>query len=256
MMAAALKFQQDIGVDEAIGLSPVNYYDIDLGQLKKPAPIPHIKPVATTPAAPPAPLARDIRADIQKIDKLEDLRTYIESFEGCDLKKTAKNTVFADGNPSAKIMFIGEAPGHEEDRQGKPFVGASGILLDKMLAAIGLSRAENAYISNILPWQPPQNRTPESAEIALCLPFIERHIELINPEIIVFLGGTSAKTLLNIDTGIMRLRGQWKTYTSPADKNFNTIATFHPAFLLRTPAQKRAAWQDFLSIKQKLNQEA
>ncbi|MEO0327073.1 MAG: uracil-DNA glycosylase [Pseudomonadota bacterium] len=182
---------------------------------------------------------------------LEELRTAIAAFEGCNLKRTAKSTVFADGNPDAKIMLIGEAPGRDEDMQGLPFVGRAGQLLDRMLAAIELDR-NKVYISNIIPWRPPGNRTPTPQETEICRPFIERHIELIQPEIIVLLGGSSAKTLLRTSDGIMRLRGKWSE-VSTKHAAVRAMPTLHPAYLLRQPAHKRLSWQDLLQIKQVLD---
>jgi len=185
---------------------------------------------------------------------LEELEVAVRAFEGCTLKKTATNTVFADGNPQARIMFVGEAPGADEDRQGKPFVGASGKLFNKMVNSIGLDR-NSLYITNILFWRPPGNRNPSSSEIAVCLPFLERQIELVNPDILVPLGGPATKTILGVQEGITRLRGQWHTYQS---KNLLTpIATipfFHPAYLLRSPGHKGKTWQDLISIKDKLQE--
>lgn len=183
---------------------------------------------------------------------LEELKQAIESFEGCNLRRTAKSTVFSDGNPDTQIMFVGEAPGREEDLQGLPFIGRSGQLLDLMLAAIGLSR-ETVYISNVIPWRPPGNRAPTPAETEVCLPFIERHIELIAPKVLVMLGGSSAKTLLHTSEGILRLRGKWKQL-SFSDHSVDAMSTLHPAYLLRQPGQKRLAWQDFLKIKSKLDE--
>ena len=183
---------------------------------------------------------------------LEELRHAVENFEGCDLKLGAKNTVFCDGNVDAKIMLVGEAPGADEDLQGKPFVGMSGQLLDKMMSAIGLDRGM-VYISNIIPWRPPGNRPPSTQEIAACLPFIERHIYLKKPEFLLLLGGVATKAILNNNAGIMRLRGQWHTYTPPcAEDGFpsiQTLPTFHPAFLLRSPNQKVYAWEDLKMLK-------
>ncbi|PCI04364.1 MAG: uracil-DNA glycosylase [Hyphomicrobiales bacterium] len=183
---------------------------------------------------------------------LEELKQAIESFEGCNLRRTAKNTVFSDGNPDTQIMFVGEAPGREEDLQGLPFIGRSGQLLDLMLGAIGLSR-ETVYISNVIPWRPPGNRAPTPAETEVCLPFIERHIELIAPKVLVMLGGSSAKTLLRTSDGILRLRGKWKEL-SFSGHSVDAMSTLHPAYLLRQPGQKRLAWQDFLKIKSKLDE--
>lgn len=183
---------------------------------------------------------------------LPDLRQRMEAFEGCGLKHGATQLVFADGNPEAKIMLIGEAPGAEEDKQGRPFVGLSGKLLDRMFATIGLDRT-SFYITNIVPWRPPGNRQPTAAEIALCLPFLEKHIALVAPRLLVFLGGVAAKTLLNTTEGIVRLRGQWKTYANPyLPEPIPALATFHPAYLLRSPGQKALVWQDLLAIQKTL----
>lgn len=183
---------------------------------------------------------------------LEDLRTALEQFEDCTLKLTATNTVFSDGNPKAKIMLIGEAPGADEDRQGIPFVGTCGQLLNNALHTIGLDRT-NIYIANIVPWRPPGNRPPTAQEIALCLPFIKRHIELIQPELLILLGGVATKSLLNSPEGIMKLRGNWSTYSSDElKKPVRAIATYHPAFLLRSPSQKAQVWKDLLLIQEEL----
>ncbi len=185
---------------------------------------------------------------------LGDLRERLEAFDGCPLKQTAKTLVFGAGDPEAQIMLIGEAPGAEEDRQGEPFVGPAGLLLEKMLASIGLSR-NSVYITNILPWRPPGNRSPSDTEIAACLPFVQRHIELIAPRIIVMLGGTSAKALLNRSEGIMRLRGKWLDYRiEPLNTLIPARAILHPAYLLRQPAQKRETWIDLLAIQEKLHE--
>ena len=186
---------------------------------------------------------------------LEELRIAFEAFDGCPLKETAMNFVFADGNPDAKVMFIGEAPGADEDRLGLPFVGPAGRLLDRMLAAIRLDRTQ-VYITNILPWRPPGNRNPTDTEIAACLPFLERHIELANPEILIFVGGTAAKTLLRRTEGIMRLRGKWMSYETGLGDPITARALLHPAYLLRQPAQKRETWTDLLDIKSRLDQSA
>ena len=181
---------------------------------------------------------------------LAALREAMLSFDLCPLKKTARNLVFADGAPQAQIMLIGEAPGQEEDRRGLPFVGRSGQLLDKMLAAIGLSRADNIYITNILPWRPPGNRNPFDWERAVCRPFLDRHIELIAPKILIFLGGVAAKELLNTTRGIMSLRGRWHKMKIK-DREIDALPTLHPAYLLRQPAQKSLAWSDMLLVKKK-----
>ena len=183
---------------------------------------------------------------------LDQLRLAVEAFDGCGLKRTAMNTVFADGNPRADLMLVGEAPGAEEDRKGLPFVGAAGHLLDRMLAAIDRDRT-SAYISNILFWRPPGNRNPTNEEIAVCLPFVQRHIALVRPRVLVLVGGIAAKTLLNRSEGITRLRGKWYKYC-PDDSGVPVDATavFHPAFLLRKGHQKRETWQDLISIRARL----
>jgi DNA polymerase len=178
---------------------------------------------------------------------LDELRAMLDRFDGCALKVGASRLVFADGNPQAKLMFVGEAPGRDEDIQGLPFVGRSGQLLDRMLAAIGLDRT-SVYIANIIPWRPPGNRTPTPQESQICLPFIRRQIELVDPDLLVCLGGPSAQTLLGLKDGITRTRGRWFAYTNGA-RDIRAIATFHPAFLLRSPLQKRIAWRDFLAVK-------
>ena len=183
---------------------------------------------------------------------LAELRAALEAFDGCPLKATAMNFVFADGKPGASLMLVGEAPGAEEDRQGLPFVGPAGRLLDKMLEAIGIERKE-AYISNILPWRPPGNRNPADSEIAACLPFVERHIELAAPRILVLVGGISAKSLLRSRDGIMRLRGRWLKYRPPEGEPMTARALLHPAYLLRQPAQKRVTWRDLLEIRERLD---
>jgi len=192
--------------------------------------------------------ARELAAAAQTLDELKDA---IAKFEGLSLKATATNLVFADGNPEARLMLIGEAPGAEEDRRGLPFVGAAGQLLDRMLAAIGHDRT-NSYITNIVNWRPPGNRKPSPAEMALCQPFIDRHIALVNPALIVLLGDTAAKTLTNRTEGITRLRGKWFTWARPEGGTIPLLPTFHPAFLLRSPSQKREAWMDLLTAKRKL----
>lgn len=194
--------------------------------------------------------ARDIAAACQS---LEALREALERFEGCSLKHTAKNLVFADGNPQARLMLIGEAPGRDEDLEGRPFVGPSGQLLDKMLAAIGLDR-RLVYIANTLPWRPPGNRPPTSAEISICEPFIQRQIELVDPALLVCLGGVASKQMLRSDLGIMKLRGRWMNYDIKG-RQVPVLPLFHPAYLLRQPAQKRLAWRDLLMLKARMAQE-
>ena len=188
---------------------------------------------------------------INKISSLEQLKSYMSDFKGCELYKSSTNMVFSDGNPKSEIMLIGEAPGHDEDIQGKPFVGRSGKLLDKMLEAIELNR-EKVYIANIIPWRPPSNRRPTDEEIEICLPFIKKHIELIKPKALMLLGSTATFALLKNTEGITKIRGKW------VDLNLNsvsvpTLPTFHPAFLLRQPAQKKHVWEDLKSLKNKVS---
>ncbi len=178
------------------------------------------------------------------------LRAALQDFEGCALKKTAAQLVFADGNPEAEVMLVGEAPGREEDRMGLPFVGESGRLLDRMLAAIGLDR-NSVYITNVVFWRPPGNRHPSQEETTVCAPFARQHVALVKPKVLVLLGGVAAQTLLDTSEGITRLRGRWFAYPGP-DRAIPALPTFHPAYLLRQPALKRAAWQDLLAIKAKI----
>jgi len=216
--------------------------------------------IAPPPPA-PAPVATDgglisndgavasARALAAAATTLDDLRAALGAFDGCPLKQTAMNLVFADGNPQASVMVIGEGPGAQEDRQGLPFVGVSGQLLDRMLACIGLDRT-TAYITNVLFWRPPGNRTPTASEIAACLPFAERHIELVDPDYLLFVGGISAKTLLGRSEGILKLRGRWAHYQHVGlARPIPAMASLHPAYLLRQPAQKRLAWRDLLALK-------
>ncbi len=204
------------------------------------------------PAAPPPPevAAMAAREAAAAAKTLDELRALLDSFQGCGLRGTATQLVFADGNPQGRIMFVGEAPGYEEDMTGKPFVGRSGKLLDRMMEAIGLDRTK-AYIANVVPWRPPGNRTPTPQETATCLPFIRRQIELADPDVLVCLGGPAAQTLLGIKDGITRMRGRWFPYDM-GTRDIRAIATLHPAYLLRQPLQKRLAWRDFLAIKKAL----
>jgi uracil-DNA glycosylase family 4 len=249
---AALRWQVEMGADEAIGAVRVDRFAVPAAAPAA-APPAAPRPVAPPPAASrPNASAQTASAIAQGAQSLEELRAALAVFDGCPLKATATNLVFADGNPKAKVMLVGEAPGADEDRQGKPFVGVSGQLLDRMLACIGLDRT-SVYITNILPWRPPGNRSPTAAEIAICLPFVERQIELVDPELMVLLGGTAAKTLLATADGIVRTRGKWLNYSTPGlPRPVTAIATYHPAYLLRSPAQKRDSWRDLLMIKNKL----
>lgn len=192
----------------------------------------------------------------QAADSVAALRDALLGFDGCALAKTATNLVLCDGNPEAAVMFVGEAPGAEEDRQGLPFVGASGKLLDRMLASIGLDRTR-AFISNTVFWRPPGNRTPTTQEMAICMPFLERLIELVDPRILVTLGGPAAKSVLAENAGVSKLRGRWFSYSTPRlPRPIPATAMYHPAYLLRSPAQKRDAWRDLLALKKRLETEA
>ena len=190
--------------------------------------------------------------ELKNCSTLEMLKDAILKFDGCDLKKTATQIVFADGNPSSDIMFVGEAPGAEEDRQGIPFCGASGQLLDKMLASINLDR-KSVYITNVIPWRPPGNRTPTDNEINLMKPFLMKHIEIVMPKILVAIGGSSAKAVLDIKGGILRHRGVWSELELDNGKKISTIPTLHPAYLMRAPNQKKLAWEDLKSIRSRLS---
>ena len=233
---------------EVTGKSPADHIrDRQEAKPAKPAFTPTPAMAATLPDATVIQSAWELSSAAQTI---EQLKKAMSGFEGCNLRVTAKNMVFADGNPEADIMFVGEAPGRDEDIQGLPFVGRSGQLLDRMLAAIDLTR-ENAYISNVIPWRPPGNRPPTPHETEICRPFIERHIELAKPKLLVMLGGSSAKTLLKTTDGIMRLRGKWSEVAT-GNITVKAMPTLHPAYLLRQPAHKKLVWQDFLKIKREL----
>jgi uracil-DNA glycosylase len=205
--------------------------------------------LAAAPAAPEAAIMA-ARQAAKSAETLEALRGLLEAFEGCMLRTTATQLVFADGNPKSRVMFVGEAPGRDEDIAGVPFVGRSGKLLDLMLAAIGLERTQ-VYIANIVPWRPPGNRTPTPHESAICLPFIHRQIELANPDILVCLGQPSTQTLLGTKEGITKTRGRWFKFDT-GSREIRALATYHPAFLLRSPLQKRLAWRDFLALQKTL----
>ncbi len=260
-----LKFLYELGIDEVFESSPTNKMNtparfiplkednliikntkVNVNQMGKTM---EVKENDSLNLLPPAGSTKGLAAQAKT---LHELRTIVENYNECPLKKTATNTVFSDGNPQAKIMVIGEAPGADEDRQGLPFVGLSGKLLDRMFAAIGLDRT-TIYITNIIFWRPPGNRQPTSSETNLCLPFVERHIELVSPDFLILVGGTSAKTILQTNEGIMKLRGKWLSYqTSTMVRPVKTLAIFHPAYLLRAPGQKRQAWLDLLMLKQAL----
>ena len=256
-----LDFYAETGVDALLGESPVDRFastepaEPAARSVQPVTPAADLNSVArAAPAAPPAPdeAVMQARSVAKNAKTLDELRAILDRFEGCALKSTASQLVFADGNPEARLMLVGEAPGREEDIEGLPFVGRSGKLLDHMLAAIGLDRT-SVYIANIVPWRPPGNRTPTPQESQICLPFILRQIELADPDILVCLGGPSAQTLLGIREGITKTRGRWFAFET-GKREIRAMPTFHPAFLLRSPLQKRFAWRDFLAIKEALDQ--
>ena len=253
-----LKWYADIGVDEVVTETPEDWL-----AAPPPAPEPVAESRPQAAAVPPKPAdapagteeaVQDAVALAKKAATVDDLRAALEGFDVCALKKTARNLCFVDGNPDAKILFIGEGPGAEEDRQGLPFVGASGQLLDRMLASIGLDRTQ-VLISNTVFWRPPGNRTPTPAETEICRPFVERLIKIVAPAVIVAVGGPAAKMLLGETQGIGRLRGKWYDYTNAeiADA-IPATPLFHPAYLLRSPQMKREAWHDLLMLKRKLDE--
>ncbi|HZP99227.1 MAG TPA: uracil-DNA glycosylase [Reyranella sp.] len=270
--AAILQWYVDQGLDETIGEQPVDRFAVlspataasAAAPLATPTPLPRPRAPVPPPLQAPAPrapvpiespqLVEDARALAARCTTIAELEAAIRAFEGCALKRTAKNTVFADGVAGAPLMIVGEAPGADEDRLGKPFVGVSGQLMDRMLEAVGRSRERDTYITNILFWRPPGNRTPTLAEQAICLAFTRRHIELARPKVLVLAGGTSAKAILDTTEGITRLRGKWTTLTLDDGTSVPTLPTFHPAYLLRTPASKRQSWWDLLAIDKKLRE--
>ena len=245
---AALDWQVDLGADEAIEERPVDRYAhaaAAMEEARKPAPA-----AAPAPALSPEvdPVA-DARRAAEAAQGLDGLRAAMAAFEGCELKRGARNLVFCDGDPNARVMIVGEAPGRDEDREGRPFVGRAGRLLDRMFAAIGLSRHEGGlYITNVLPWRPPQNRDPRPEEVAMMLPFLERHVALADPDLLVLMGNHSCGALLG-RKGITRLRGNWaQALGKPA------LPMFHPAYLLRNPHAKREAWHDLLMLQARLRE--
>jgi DNA polymerase len=261
-----LDFYVAAGVDAALGevavdrLAPAQAPPPEATAARQTAasPAPRAEPPQRAPdlLLAPAPTSPDIavmaaRETARSAASLDDLRDLLTRFEGCALRTTAKQLVFADGNPTARVMFVGEAPGRDEDIAGLPFVGRSGKLLDLMIAAIGLDRTR-AYIANVIPWRPPGNRTPTPQETQICLPFTLRQIELANPDILVCLGGPSSQTLLGVKEGIKRTRGRWFTFHT-GTREIRAIATFHPAYLLRSPLEKRFAWRDLLAIRKVLD---
>lgn len=304
-LLSTLEFLEHIGAGEPIAELPTSKSTLELYSAKKLFPkiqapeklqasinmpvnrnVPEVtqaiapRTLQTAPASPMPPLARrsvapqlketqshveDAKKLAQSAKTLSELQEALESFQGCGLKHTSMSTVFADGNSQADIMLIGEAPGADEDRQGLPFVGTSGQLLDNMLYAIGKTRKDDFYIANVIPWRPPGNRPPTSEETRICLPFIRRHIELKNPKVLIFIGATAAKALLGTKEGMSKLRGKWFGYPVSEDeprsadlsdqKQLCTIPAtvlFHPSYLLRSPGQKKHAWEDLLKIKKAL----
>ncbi len=248
--AEALRWLAEMGADEIIGEEPVN-------RLAAPAPRP--QPAAAAPQRPEVAMLPAVAVPSQSsaCNSLQEIAAALEGFESCPLKKTATRLCFADGNPAARVLLVGEAPGRDEDIQGKPFVGQSGQLLDRMLAAIGLSRGADdresaVFITNVVFWRPPGNRTPTEAETQMCLPFLLRTIELQKPDVIVCLGATPAQRLTGRTEGILKMRGKWVTATV-SGRNIPLLPTLHPAYLLRQPAQKRLAWRDLLSLRQSLD---
>ena len=276
-----LAFYLEAGVDGVLVEQPINHFGPEASAATlaagaaprtaavTPEPAPSAprarlpEPRASAPAATsamPAPgpsltlspdtAAMAAREAAKSAASLDELRAIMQGFRGCALRVTATQLVFADGNPQARVMFVGEAPGRDEDLAGLPFVGRSGKLLDRMLAAIGLDRT-SAYIANIIPWRPPGNRTPTPQESQICLPFILRQIELADPDVLVCLGGPSSQALLGFKDGIRRTRGRWLSFDT-GKREIRAMATFHPAYLLRSPLEKRHAWRDFLAVKQAL----
>ena len=264
-----LAFYAAAGVDDALGDDPIDRFAESaqrqaaplqqatqaaeaprLGSDRTAPPPPRPAAVAAVPDEAQAAAARELAS---KAASLDELKQIMEGFDGCNLKATAKSMVFADGNPEADLMLVGEAPGRDEDLEGLPFVGRSGQLLDRILAAIGLDR-KSAYIANVIPWRPPGNRTPTPHETEICRPFVERQIALAKPKVLVTLGGPSAKLLVGSPEGILRLRGSWKSHVTSDGTVIPVMPTLHPAYLLRNPAHKKLAWRDFLEVKAKLRE--
>lgn len=266
-LESLLKWYVDQGIDETIGEEAIDRFAAPTPpapmpvqpQVQAPTPIRAVPPAAPAVLRGPVPiespqLVEDARALARRCNSVTELEAAVRAFEGCALKRTAKNTVFADGVAGAPVMVVGEAPGADEDRLGKPFVGVSGQLMDRMFDAIGMSRERDLYITNILFWRPPGNRTPTLAEQAICMAFTRRHIELARPKVLVLAGGTAAKSVLDTTEGIMRLRGKWTSLSLDDGSAVPTLPTFHPAYLLRTPASKRQSWSDLLSLDKKLRE--
>lgn len=272
-LLALLAWYRDLGVTDTVGEAPVNWLagpapdnpawfetaeqtPSRTHQGRAPAPVrpaaPHPAPTRTFPATPPDAAEHDARAAAAAAQSLDELGAILARFDGCALKATAKNLCFYRGAARAPVMWIGEAPGREEDLEGKPFVGRAGQLLDRMLRSIGLGESD-VHITNIVYWRPPGNRTPTPQEAQICRPFLFRQIELVEPEILVLLGNAAAKHVLGIADGILRIRGKWRQIEAGA-RSIPAMATLHPAYLLRTPANKRLAWRDLLAISERLGQ--
>jgi uracil-DNA glycosylase len=257
--ATLIAWYSEMGVDIALDEHAVDRLAARPPEPPKPEAPPSPPPLASPPRAShrPAPVpptdetAREARDIARAAATLDELRAALDRFEGCNLRLTATQLVFADGNPAARVMLVGEGPGRDEDIRGLPFVGRSGQLLDRMLAAIGLDRTA-VYIANIVPWRPPGNRRPTPQETAVCRPFIERQIELADPDFLVLLGGAAASELLDSPDGILRLRGRWREYDT-GKRRIRALPTLHPAYLLRQPLHKRFAWRDFLTLKDALD---
>ena len=254
---SALVWLIEAGADEAVGEVPVDRFAAKPAAVAKAAPAVKAAPVARPAVAAAPKVVADPNDPIGEAitrargaTSLAELKAALESYEGCALKRSATNTVFADGNPESRVLFIGEAPGRDEDRQGLPFVGRAGKLLDKMMAAIGLDRS-SAYITNVLNWRPPDNREPTPEEAAMCLPFLRRHIELVNPIVMILLGGTSVRHVMGMSDGIMKTRGRWLEY-NVGGAMVPVMPTLHPAYLLRQPAHKKLAWRDLQAVERRI----
>lgn len=244
------------GVDETCGDIPLSIYKnaVNLSTVSGKGEDVKVRPVISNLAQNTNGACKTAIDICEAISSLEELKSAVENFEGCALKHTASKTVFGDGNPQAKLLLIGEAPGADEDRVGIPFVGRSGQLLDKMMASIGYNR-EKYYICNILPWRPPGNRTPLDSEVAVCLPFLKKQIDLVDPDFIFILGGSAANSLLNMAETISKMRGHWYEYQKTNGKTAKVLASFHPAYLLRSSGQKSKAWSDVLRLKKAIDDE-
>jgi uracil-DNA glycosylase len=255
--ADLLRWYVAMGADEAIAAAPLDRLIVSPRATPTAAPVVQRAPVPAQTARPipeaPTAAAASARSLAAAVDTLAALGAAVAAFEGCALKRTATNTVFADGVPDAPLMVIGEAPGADEDRLGRPFVGRSGQLLDRMLASIGYDRSRNAYITNVLFWRPPGNRKPTPEETAACLPFVWRHIALLAPKVVLMCGGTATSALLGRAEGITRLRGRWLDLpVEGLDRPVPALATYHPSFLLRTPTRKGEVWRDLLALQSRL----